>query len=782
MVSVTLFFHEPLTTGTFFFRDLYQVFYGKKLLLARLVTQGQMPLWDPMSHGGQPFLATPSNTFFYPTNALFLVFERTTAFNLMIVLQFLLAAIAAYWLARVILLSQWAAFTAGAIFAFGGCSLSTANLPHLILALPWIPVTVGCTHLYLRTLEHRWLTLAAIAAVMPLFGGSVEITMMMFVTIAVWIAFSQYENAGVWRRVRAIIFVGGFAALLSLAQVLPATEVLANSARGSKRIYEVFSEWSLSPRRLPELAIHSFLGHVDRLNESDYWGKALESTGYPLMLSIYFGAVSLLLAITAASNRHQQVHWPRRALLITAVCGLTLSLGSALPFFHALWRWLPFFTIFRYPIKAILISILPIALLAGAAIDDLNAAHLKRMIVAASCFVLAGLAIVASIRFGSASMTHRLASYFGTVPGEPGLGQAQQMSLRLSILHAAVTLTIAGIILAIRMPQPLRAGLLAALIAVDLAVAGSAITVFAPRAFFDEPRLAGLVRQATSDGRFYHAPDPTALSLKAPSDDIMWLGRWKADELSENTAATWGIPVTLDRDYDGLTPTRIVALADVLNAVPWARRIRVLQAAGVSAFMTIDIVHAAGVELVAAIRTAEVHTLYLYRIPSTRMARFVSRTFSFSSSRKNLGAMLGGLPYDSITLERPPAAARDCGTAPVTIPKHSPTELRAIVNAPCRGWVVLAETDYPGWITRVDGRPVTTERADYAFVAVPVAPGPHVIDRRYEPRLPFLGLGASALALSVLMALQFRRSKLAHDAPAELIDAVLTSKSRHSKS
>jgi hypothetical protein len=255
----------------------------------------------------------------------------------------------------------------------------------------------------------------------------------------------------------------------------------------------------------------------------------------------------------------------------------------------------------------------------------------------------------------------------------------------------------------------------------------------------------------TGPGRFYHAADPDRLELRAPSNDLMWLSRWKIETLSGYSASLWKIPTTLHADYDGLAPRRIEHLHALVDAVAWPRRIRALQAAGVTAFMTTQQLHLPGIELVSVLRTAERHPIGLYQLRGTEMARFVSTAFSFPTEKSALQALFGGLPYEAIALTALDKGQVGCGSGDVQVMTAAAGDSTYVVDAPCPGWVALAENDYPGWKTVVDGRLQTTVRADYAFVAVPVSKGHHVIRRRYQPALPMAGIAGSLLALAALL-------------------------------
>jgi uncharacterized membrane protein YfhO len=66
----------------------------------------------------------------------------------------------------------------------------------------------------------------------------------------------------------------------------------------------------------------------------------------------------------------------------------------------------------------------------------------------------------------------------------------------------------------------------------------------------------------------------------------------------------------------------------------------------------------------------------------------------------------------------------------------------------------LTDVYYPGWTASVDGTAVPIHRANYAFRAVAVPPGRHVVEFHYRPASVRYGLLlslAGALVLGWLM-------------------------------
>jgi hypothetical protein len=80
-------------------------------------------------------------------------------------------------------------------------------------------------------------------------------------------------------------------------------------------------------------------------------------------------------------------------------------------------------------------------------------------------------------------------------------------------------------------------------------------------------------------------------------------------------------------------------------------------------------------------------------------------------------------------------------------------EINVVFEKP--GWLLLADTYYPGWVAAVDGVPTAILHGDYAFRAVGVAAGAHSVVFDYQPGSLRLGLWLTGLGmlLTVLLGL-----------------------------
>lgn len=742
IASVLIFFYRPLLGETFFFRDLYLLFLGKKLLLVEALRHGQLPLWDPLMHGGQPFLASPNNSVLYPFNILFAVMPAIAALNLHLVLQFVFCAVSSYFLARAIGLSTTAAFVAGTVYTFCGYVLSSANLLVLMQAVPWAPALLGAVHLLLRERRKRWLVAAAVFGALPLLAGGAEMSAMSFALAIAW-ALTVPRDVPVVRRFVIAALVVVFSAGLSLVQTLPAYEMIRNSSRQERRDYAAFAQWSVSPQRLPELVVPRFFGPTDTLAQKDYWGGRFEA-GYPYIVSIYFGASALLLALGGLLASETIPRRGRILLGLFAAAGFILALGHYLPFFHFLWANVPLVGNFRFPVKALQLGLVPIALLSGAGADAVVASTRRILVpavVSAAIFAIIALAFIASPAFRG-NLT--LAFFDG------GLSPSSSAELTRSLVHAAIA---AAMFVAILLTK--REPAIALLVLFDLAWAGHRVNPYASRELFVAPPLAEKVRTLLAGGgRLYRTPDPWVQRLNVPANENVWLAWWDIQLLSRYTAATFGIPLIFHEDYDGLAPIRMSHMTDAIARMPWANRLNILSAAGATAIVTPDVINAPGVDRIDTLRGADGRPLYLYRNRASKPVRFATNAVVIADDAAAL-RRLATTPFDpkNVILSEPPVISE-----PHVIPsaarnpeagRHDPRAIE--IDAPSDGFLVFAETWYPGWRMVVDGRETPQLRADVAFAAAAVPAGHHIVTKTYRPLMPLAGL-IGTLTTALLLA------------------------------
>lgn len=743
---ILLFFRRPLLGETFYFRDLWLLFIPQKVFMARAFREGSIPLWNPTLHGGLPYAGDPANFFFHPSTLLYTVLDPLTAFNLTLVGSYLAMAVATYLLVRSLGLSPSSAFIGGATMTLSGFALSVSNLVPILLALPCFPLHALALHRLVTERRSRWLALAALAGALPLLSGAAEMTILIGLSSVAWI-FLTDGSLSAAARTRALAGAWCFSFALSCVILLPASELIARSGRSSKLPYATFASWSVAPQRLPELVIPYYFGFTDQVDARAYWGRFREDKGAPYIISIHVGILSLLFA--AAARRTDRV--PRRllaALALLATAGLALSLGRHLPGFELGHRYVPLVSTFRYPVKALALAVLPLALLAAAGADRLlrDGDALLDRVATAACLV-AG--IVTAILAASPALLHSTeALAFGSA------GWATQDATLLAG-SGLLAFYCGAVALASwwnrRRGGALPQAVLCALVFGSLACAGHRVNDYGPREIFAKPLHADLVARVARDGRLYRAAVPDDLEVPAASN--AFVARWHLESLHRYTAPLGGVPVVFHEDFDGLAPRNITTMTQVIERLGWPARVAILRSSGVTAVASETPIAAPGLEHVASLRTPPPVAFELYSLVGASGARVTCASVTDPDPDNAFRALLRR------EVVAPAVAITATGARKVTPPcEASLLERTSTINSSRQrvrlardGYLVLSQTYYPGWTATVDGRPAPTVRADFAFTAVPVPAGEHIVDLRYRPRLLFAGAGISVVALVALL-------------------------------
>jgi hypothetical protein len=87
--------------------------------------------------------------------------------------------------------------------------------------------------------------------------------------------------------------------------------------------------------------------------------------------------------------------------------------------------------------------------------------------------------------------------------------------------------------------------------------------------------------------------------------------------------------------------------------------------------------------------------------------------------------------------------------AKVNVVEHTPARFVVDVDSPSAGLLFISENYYPGWMAWVDEKPRRVRRANHTFRAVEVDPGKHRIELRYESRTLRAGITVSLITIGL---------------------------------
>jgi hypothetical protein len=429
-------------------------------------------------------------------------------------------------------------------------------------------------------------------------------------------------------------------------------------------------------------------------------------------------------------------------LLIMILVSLTLAFGSNTPIFPWLYRNAPTFDMFQAPARFSIWAVFALALLAGYGVErwrrpEGRALYWSRL-GAAGAFAVslgAGLGWYAftqtDIDLGELQPTF-----------VPALAIAGLWGLGASILNLLAPPKDAE-----DQNRIWRWGVVA-LLSVDLLVAGWGLNPGADLILYQDPDPMLDRWQIPLDGGRLYFPAEEEQALKF--ERFLSFETFDLEEDWSNLRLT-GLPNTnlLDgfasaNNFDPLLPARYAEWVAALDRAPHEIQMQML------ARMDVDVVERANPRLPLGVEFEE--------IESAGRVRWVPCIHQLSISEDDrLDIILQGVDpkvyvvWEAIDARRAIISCDTQSKADVQVIAESANQVTLSITSSDFGYVVLADTYYPGWRAEVDGEPARIFEADYLFRSVAVPAGTHEVDFVYQPRSFYLGARISIVALFLLI-------------------------------
>lgn len=353
--------------------DVPLQFLPWKLFWRESILSGRIPLWNPHTACGAPFLANFQSGVFSPVDWLLLPLSPERTFGVSLVLHTILALLFTYGLGRSLGLSR----TAGtlAALAFGLCGFHHIHLFAgnflTFSATVWFPLLCWMTWGLVQSIRRRgscsmllrWGWGLCIALILQLLSAHPQMIFYALVFTSLWAVGLILPNKEErWLRLGKLVLVfltaGVLALLVCSIQLLPTLEYIRWSSRGEGLTWDEATQFSFSFSRLLTLPLADFFGSFAT---QDYWGYWKDwSSAYP---GLWVSLFAVCAAVVGIKNRKRD-SFPIGASLLLAAVAVFLALGRHNPLYR-LVLMLPGFEYFRAPSKFLPYFILPLALLGG---------------------------------------------------------------------------------------------------------------------------------------------------------------------------------------------------------------------------------------------------------------------------------------------------------------------------------------------------------------------------------------------------------------------------------
>lgn len=730
-------FYAPLLLGlaTFPPGDFTHHFLPFSLFQQAALAGWELPIWNPYTYSGHPFLADVQAAVYYPVSNLLLlltlpfdgVATRLYWLQVEAVIHIALGGWFAYLWARRVTGDLWAGLLAGITFAFSGYLTGYAPLQLAVLRTAiWLPLLWwALLHAWAQPGRLRWWCGAAfVAAAMVLAGHSQTLLLALYATAGWIVALAWGQRTGLRHVVGGLglaLLTGG----VTVAQWWPSLEYVQYSVRANVDYAFVSGGFALR----------------------DYWQMLL-----PRVLThyspVYIGVVGLLLAVVAV---FVAVARPRSAppmltsgalpwrvgigfLIILTLTALLASLGGNGPLYPLLYRFAPGWSWFRGQERAAYLVTMGLTGLAAygmALLRELAGGPRRRAAILGAVLVVGG-----TYTFG---LLYQLV-------GRTAVGN--YAFLLIFAITLVVALTTA---LIIWLPgwSMRRMLLLLALAFANLTWANVATNLTA----------ADPAAQTTLP------PEVEALVAAIQAEPGGGLpGRvYNEYRVFDDYGMVTGI-----EDVWGSSPLRVARYAALFDQFPLDRMWRIL---GVSHVLTWRRELFGPSDLLGEFPQAE-DTTYLHRLPdpaprawivakvaavddATALARLADHQFDLAAT----ALVPRGSLYSTI------APVEGAADAAINLSRRAANAIDATVTTPAGGMLVVSEVWLPGWevvdavcgeapcpATDARDRPyLLPVRTDLTLVGVWLPPGTVEFTLRYRPASVVYGAWISLLVLVVTL-------------------------------
>lgn len=519
--------------------DSYSQFLDWREFGFRELAHGNLALWNPHIYGGAPFFGGFQAALLYPLNVLYLVLPLPQAINWGVVLHVYLMGAFTYFWVKGRGLSGEASFLAGMLMMMGGAYFPHVYAGHLsnLCTMVWAPLIFLVIDKVMgqpdapdpnRKVGWGYGLLGMFAMAMQIFAGHPQYVFITLVAAGLYVAVSLRYVDKRWQKAGWLLILLGGGLMLSAVQWLTGLQANSESVRSVSIPLSFAGAFSFAPENVITAVAPHFFGNMSGSNP--YWGRWVLWE-----MSLFHGVAGLLTATYGAVFADRRT---KTVLLVSILILSVLALGIYTPVFPWLYEHMPGFDKFRGMSKFTFPLSLFVVVLAAHGYDRMvwgrrvEPKFLMLTFAAIGVLVLGAVVVMAlDWRAVMTEVSTRYHSYFPAfLLGEPKVVAAAQSGARLSLMIAALSLSIMALLMMLLGKSKSVPYLILALAAMEML----ANAKFYRESFDASTVMSTPVRKFMAE----HPGDYRVLDIKHPNS-----------ALSGGYADMWGYDPSLIRRY-----------------------------------------------------------------------------------------------------------------------------------------------------------------------------------------------------------------------------------------
>ncbi len=743
--AIILLFYRLLLGETLFWGLPSLQFHPWRWLAFEQLSDSEIPFWNPYNGGGAPLLANYQSAILYPPNWLYLIFPSPRMMSVIALLHVFWAGLGMWHLTGKLELSTLGRGISLLCYALGSYTLGRLGSFPTSNTASWIPWLFWAC---LRVMEHQRLQDVGILGLITgiqLLAGHAQTSWYAFVALGLfawWYVLWPLRPSGRRVQIEAMtmtvvgLLLGAGIASWQLAMTL---EFLQESHRAGGVDYVTLTNLSYAPLRiLTMLTPHLFGTPADGSYLTPDKGIYFEDAAY-------IGFLPLISAIFAVLGwikwrKFLPHHMAFRSVpfwTFLSISGLILALGRFGPFYRVLYDYVPTFDNFREPVRWLIWSAFGLSIMAGIGIH--NWSRSQRALFWTRLSAAGGAGIVVVALAGTTFIS----------------GDTKVLNVLAKALMALGCWIVGAAVLTLVQPAPSISGratrwqaAVLIFVAADLSWAVIGLNPTVPNDFYERDFSI-----SQPQGRLYWFED---------YEDDMKFGKYF--DLSDYRRASdrWTqIRTSLLPNLNILDRISVFNNFDPLQPAVHTQYVELIEKTGEN---SAALLRAAGVgEVYGPIqpegwRQEQEHVAIAPTTPPTVwMVSDVIWVQDVDAAAEQIMSPTWN-PEQTVVLiaqDAPPPNTNNTfiTTPDVRVISERPNTRQYEVISEQGGFLVVANTYYPGWKVSVDGERATLYQANLAFQAVYIPPGGAEVRFSYTPRRTGISLTLSVVSLFLTIAL-----------------------------
>lgn len=374
LVAACAFWRIVFAQQVLYWGDIMLYFLPMTTFAARWLTQGILPLWNPHTLFGQPFVGNPQEWLLYPSTLLLALLHPARYLSWNAVLHLWLGGVGMWLFLRSLGVPFRSALLGSTAWMLCGAFVPRAQFPGMFQTIAWMGWLMWSVERLRQANSAVNVAILAVTVALLLLAGHAQVSYMALVLAAAWAGWWMVRDG--WRLLPSLLLgvTGGL--LLSAAHWLPMLQLLRETPRMNLSVWGA-DRFPVRPEQIPLLLVPELYGtpwQGNWLGRGNYWEVACT-----------VGILPLMVAFAAWKARAEARFW-----LVVAGLSLWLAIGTSAGLYIVAYYLLPGLKAFHDPARWLIVTDFALCVAAALGWEHLHSSR-KWLLLPLALIILASL-------------------------------------------------------------------------------------------------------------------------------------------------------------------------------------------------------------------------------------------------------------------------------------------------------------------------------------------------------------------------------------------------------